>query len=132
MGKEGNAKNSPLLLIIIVLAMMIVALVVLFSMVGEYVFHGAFNPMNMALSIGTILLSLYLLLQIIKRPKDFFLETQRVTTTIRCMNCDYVTAREFEGGDYVLKEVGVCLKCGGNLIIHSIFREVKDEERRSE
>lgn len=132
MGREGGTRSAPIFLIIIVLVMMIIALIVLFSMVGEYMIHRTFSPINMALSVGTILLSLYLLLQIIKKPQDLLLEVQRITTMIRCMNCDYVTAREFERGDYILKEIGACPKCGGNLIIHSIFREVKDEERRSE
>ncbi|MBS7604809.1 hypothetical protein KEJ31_00710 [Candidatus Bathyarchaeota archaeon] len=61
-----------------------------------------------------------------------FSESQRTITTIRCMSCDYITAREFEKGDYVLKEMGACPKCGGSLLIYSIFREVKDEERGSE
>ncbi|MEM2464452.1 MAG: hypothetical protein QXL85_02395 [Candidatus Bathyarchaeia archaeon] len=128
MDKEGKISKASILLMIVVLIMLIIALAEIFSIIGEYMAHRAFNPVSIALSLGTILLSVYLLFQIIKKPKDHFFEAQRITTMVRCTSCDYVTAREFEKGDYVLKETGTCPKCGGNLIIYSIFREVRDEE----
>lgn len=131
MDKRGRIRKTSILLIIIVL-ILTVALVEISSIIGEYIIHGRFNPLSVALGLGTILLSVYLLLQIIKKPKDIFSENQRTITTIRCMNCDYVTAREFEKGDYILKDMGACPKCGGNLLVYSIFREVKNEERGSE
>ncbi|MEM0049294.1 MAG: hypothetical protein QW424_04905 [Candidatus Bathyarchaeia archaeon] len=139
MDKRGRIGRISILLIVIVL-ILAVALIIIFSGIGEYityVLNTLFNPLsidplNIALGLGIILLSVYLLLQIIKKPKDIFSESQRTITTIKCMNCDYITAREFEKGDYVLKEMGTCPKCGGSLLIYSIFREVKDEERGSE
>ncbi len=44
-------------------------------------------------------------------------------TVIKCSNenCTFREEREFKRGDYVFKEVGVCPKCKGKLIIASIY-----------
>ncbi|MEM2320789.1 MAG: hypothetical protein QXS79_02750 [Candidatus Bathyarchaeia archaeon] len=128
MGEKGKTRGAQILLAIIVLIMLTVFF-------WEDIFHKVPSMENIfliALSIGTILLSLYYLLQVIKKPSDIFLESQKVSCVIRCVSCDYVSTREFEKGDFVLKEVGTCPRCGGNLIIYSIFRDVKEKERRSE
>lgn len=125
MGEEGKKSRAPIIFIVIALAVLIIALI---TLLWEYAFQGTYNPINVALSIGTILLSIYFILQVIKKPQNLFFETYKTTTVIRCVNCNYVSVREFEKEDYVLKEVGVCPGCGGNLIIYSIFREVKDKK----
>lgn len=129
MGEKSKARSVQIILAIIALIMLIVALTAFF---WEYIFHKAPSYVTIALSIGTILLLLYYLLQVIKKPSNMSLEPQKVSCVIRCVSCDYVSAREFEKGDFVLKEVGTCPRCGGNLTIYSIFREVKEKERRSE
>lgn len=126
MNKEGGRKIMRIILAIIALIMLIVAIAVFF---WEYASHGAPNYITVALSIGTILLSLYYFTQAVKRPQDILFEQQKISSVIRCMSCDYVTAREFTKGDYILKEVGACPRCGGSLIIYSIFREVKEKEK---
>lgn len=125
MDEKSKAESVRILLIIIALIILIIALISLF---WEYLSHKTPSYITILLSISTILLSLYYLLQIIKKPRDIPLNSQKVLSIIRCTNCDYVTARGFEKGDFILKEVGACPKCGGNLIIYSIFREVKEKE----
>lgn len=129
MSDEGRTKGASLILIMIALTILIISLIALF---WEYVLNRTFNPINIALSIGTVLLSLYFISQVLKKPQNLFSESHKVTTTIRCVSCDYVSAKEFEKGDYILKEIGTCPRCGSNLIIYSIFSEVKEKERRAE
>lgn len=129
MDENDKVGKVRIILAMIALIMIIVALIAFFR---EYISHRTPNYITVILSVSTILLSLYYLLQIIRRPRNMFLESQKVSSIIRCTNCDYVTAREFNKGDFVLKEVGICPRCGNNLVIYSIFREVKEKERRSE
>ncbi|MEM1515098.1 MAG: hypothetical protein QXT26_03400 [Thermoproteota archaeon] len=125
MSEKGRKSGVLIVFMVVALAVLIIALI---TLLWEYVFQGTYNPINMILSIGTILLSLYFILQIIRKPQNLFFETYKATTVIRCVNCNYVSARGFEKEDYILKEVGVCPGCGDNLIIYSIFREAKDKK----
>ncbi len=50
----------------------------------------------------------------------------RLIELIKCSGCGYVETRMPKKGDYVFKKVGKCLKCGGELYIESILREVKN------
>jgi len=46
-----------------------------------------------------------------------------VSTEIVCEACGLREVRAFSRGDYILKHVGKCPRCGGERIITSIFRE---------
>lgn len=46
-----------------------------------------------------------------------------VLTEITCGSCDLREVRAFSKGDYILKHVGKCPRCGGERTITSIFRE---------
>ena len=46
-----------------------------------------------------------------------------VSTEITCESCGLREVRAFSRGDYILKHVGKCPRCGGERIITSIFRE---------
>lgn len=46
-----------------------------------------------------------------------------VSTEITCEACGLREVRAFSRGDYILKHVGKCPRCGGERIITSIFRE---------
>lgn len=129
---EDKAKKKPILLIIVVLAICIIALLTLFWEIIALISQSPINLMNLILSTSTIVLSLYIVSQLMGRSKSLNSETLRVITVLRCESCDYSSAREFEEGDYVLKEVGACPKCNGPLTIYSIFREVKTREKHPE
>jgi len=72
-------------------------------------------------------LSSYMLLQTRRRVRKFTLKMQPVTTTIVCSKCGFKNIRDFERGDYILKEMGPCVKCEGTLVTSAIYREVKDK-----
>ncbi len=46
-----------------------------------------------------------------------------VSTEITCQSCGLREVRAFSRGDYILKHVGKCPRCGGERIITSVFRE---------
>lgn len=125
---EGKAKKPSIFLLIMVIVMLVMALFTFFWEIINFITAKTVNSMNLILSSSSIALSIYILLQIRERSKSIIFEPSRVITVLRCENCDYSSAREFEKGDYVLKEIGVCPKCNGPLIIYSIFREVKAKE----
>jgi hypothetical protein len=74
-----------------------------------------------------LVLSTYMLFQIRRRIQGFTLKTPPITTTIVCPKCGLKNVRNFERGDYILKELGPCTKCEGTMIISAIYREVKQK-----
>jgi len=47
----------------------------------------------------------------------------RLVKVVKCEKCGYVEVSEPGKGDYVFKEVGDCTRCGGRMVITSIYRE---------
>lgn len=74
-------------------------------------------------------LSAYMLIQTKRRMQRFTLKTQPITTTIVCSKCEFKNVRNFERGDYILKELGSCTKCEGTMMISAIYREVKEKRK---
>ncbi len=126
---ESKAGKISAFFIGIVFVMLAMALVALIFAIEAYVMQGNIDVVNVILSASTIALSIYLLLQMRKKPLSLDSEALKVLTVIRCTKCNYENIKDFEKGDYVLKEVGSCPKCDGTLLIYSIFRETKEKER---
>ena len=126
---ESKAGKISAFFIGIVFVMLAMALVALIFAIEAYVMQGNIDVVNVILSASTIALSIYLLLQMRKKPLSLDSEALKVLTVIRCTKCNYKNIKDFEKGDYVLKEVGSCPKCDGTLLIYSIFRETKEKER---
>ena len=126
---ESKAGKISAFFIGIVFVMLAMALVALIFAIEAYVMQGNIDVVNVILSASTIALSIYLLLQMRKKPLSLDSEALKVLTVIRCTKCNYEKIKDFEKGDYVLKEVGSCPKCDGTLLIYSIFRETKEKER---
>lgn len=50
---------------------------------------------------------------------------QRVVfTNVECSSCHAKTKQAFKDGDYVVKEIGKCEKCGGPKVIALIYSEL--------
>ncbi len=126
---EGKARRISIFFITVILVMLVMSLVALILAVETYVTQGNIDVMNTILSVSTIALSIYLLLQMRKRTLSLDFEALKVLTVIQCTKCNYRNVKDFEKGDYILKEVGSCPKCDGILLIYSIFREVKEKEK---
>ncbi len=76
-----------------------------------------------------VAISAYLLLQAKKKPLRESFEMPQVVTTILCQKCGFKNIRDFERGDYILKETEPCPKCNDKMMIASIYREVKEKEK---
>lgn len=126
---EGKARRISIFFITVILVMLVMSLVALMLAVETYVTQGNIDVMNTILSVSTIALSIYLLFQMRKRTLSLDFEALKVLTVIQCTKCNYRNVKDFEKGDYILKEVGSCPKCDGTLLIYSIFREVKEKEK---
>jgi hypothetical protein len=86
------------------------------------------------LLIGFIALTLsaYVLLQSRRRVMSMKIEEPKMMTMTECRKCGIKSAREFQRGDYVFKELGPCEKCPDDkLVITAIYKEVKSKEKAS-
>jgi len=129
MGEKSEIKRAPTFFMAVILVMLIMSLAALLLAIEAYITQGSLETMNIILSVSAIALSVYLLLQMRRKPLIPDFEVLKVLTVIQCARCDYRSIRDFSKGDYVLKEVGSCPKCSGTLLIHSIFREVEKKEK---
>jgi multidrug transporter EmrE-like cation transporter len=127
---NANQKISTYLtmIVLIVMALAITALLI----AGETYLAGDQLAAGVLAGIGLIALVLsgFLLYQSKLQSKQVKLEVPKVMTTIEC-KCGGKTAREFQRGDYVYKEVDIpCPKCPTtHQMITAIFKEVKEKEK---
>jgi hypothetical protein len=129
-----NAKRiSPFLLVIVIITL-VLALAFIYMGFQAYL-GGGFDDgsLNLAFGMALLAISTYLLFQTKKRPVKKGLEIQPMNTTVLCQKCGFKNVREFQRGDYVLKQMeDPCPKCNEkNLSISAIFREVKEKTKRS-
>ncbi len=47
----------------------------------------------------------------------------KVLSVVMCANCGFKVVRTFGTGDYVMKDVGQCQQCKGNMRVDSIYAE---------
>ncbi|MEM1530802.1 MAG: hypothetical protein QXH19_01830 [Candidatus Bathyarchaeia archaeon] len=127
--EEGGVRRAPIFFMAVIIVMLVMSLAALILALVAYLTQNTIEYMNVILSVSAIALSVYLLIQMRRKPPSLGFETLKVSTVIKCVKCNYESVREFERGDYVLKEVGSCPKCSGTLHIYSIFREVKEREK---
>lgn len=83
----------------------------------------------MILGATTLALSSYVLFQTRKSVLKSALKSLPVTTTILCEKCGLKNVRDFKRGDYIFKDVESCPKCNENMMISSIYREVKEKRK---
>ena len=125
---EMKVKRAPTFFIAIVIIILAMSLTALLLSIDSYIRHGKIDVINMVFSISAVFLAAYMFLQM-RRKINISIKPPRVLTLIQCLKCDYRDMREFEKGDYILKEIGPCPKCSGTLVIYSIFRETVDKKR---
>ena len=122
-------RNIPFFLAII-LIMLILSIIALYQAVNAYL-SGA-SEGNYLMMLGTIglAMSAYMLFRTRRGVPRLTLEMQRVATTILCGKCGFKKIRGFERGDYIFKEAEPCPKCDEEMMIASIYREVKEKGKR--
>ena len=77
----------------------------------------------LAIGLGGLAFSVYMLLQTRGKPMQATLEVPRVLTTLECPKCDFKNIRDFQREDYIFKKVGSCQKCEETMTITAIYRE---------
>lgn len=74
----------------------------------------------------------YMMIQTRRKTLRLPIQAQRVATTILCQKCGFKNIRDFQRGDYILKDTEECPKCNEKMIIASIYREVKEKKGKKE
>jgi len=74
----------------------------------------------------------YMMIQTRRKTLKLPIQAQRVATTILCQKCGFKNIRDFQRGDYILKDTEECPKCNEKTIIASIYREVKEKKGKKE
>jgi hypothetical protein len=109
--------------------MLLISTVALYQAVEMYMINNSLDFSNILLSISGFVLSMYMFMTMRKKPLKLGFEIPKVTTIIKCSNCSFKKIRDFEKGDYILKEVGKCSECNNSpsMVITSIYREVDEK-----
>jgi len=126
---EPPATNISLFSVVMVLITVVLSVIALF--IGFATYEGQEPNALPYMLIGFIglAISAYLLLQTKRKPLREAFEMPQVVTTILCQKCGFKNIRDFERGDYIFKETEPCPKCNDNMMITSIYREVKEKEK---
>jgi len=127
---SAAAKHISYFFVGIVFVLIALSFISLYQAVETYNKYKTADFINMVFSIGAIILSAYLLIQMRKQPMSLGFEQTKVYTVLRCSNCDYKNIREFQNGDYVLKKAELCPKCNNQTFISTIYREATEEEKK--
>jgi len=127
--KETPVRRISSIVLIVIIVVLILSVSALYQAYELFII--ADPTMGYYLLIGFIGLafSAYMLIQTRTRMKRFTLKEQPVTTTLVCSKCDFKNLRNFERGDYILKEVGPCTRCDGKMTISAIYRELKEKPK---
>ena len=82
----------------------------------------------LAIGLGGLAFSVYMLFQTRGSPLQSILEVPRVLTTLECPKCDFKNIRDFQRGDFIFKKEGTCQKCQEAMTITAVYREPKKKK----
>jgi hypothetical protein len=128
--KESNKMKFPPLFLAIILIILALSAATLYRAINSFLV-GNFTDGTYLLMVGisTLALSLYMTFQRRGRKPELKLKPQKVTTTLLCEKCGFKKLRNFETGDYILKEMETCPKCDEKMEIVKIYREKTKDEK---
>lgn len=123
-------RTSPFQLALIMLTLLL-ALAAIIVGVQDRLADPTSESWVMYITMGILVLALstYMLYQTRKRMLRLGgIEMQPITTTLQCQKCTVRNIRDFKSGDFVFKETEEqCPSCKENMIVSSIYREVKEK-----
>jgi Mn2+/Fe2+ NRAMP family transporter len=128
-GTEASAKRFSSIVLVVIVVVLALSLTALYQAYELFLSNDPIMGYYLLIGIIGLALSTYMLFQTRRRVQRFTLETQPITTTIVCPKCNFKNVRNFERGDYILKELGPCTKCEGTMIISAIYREIKEKRK---
>jgi len=130
MNEEEKPRRSPFIFFAIILVVLALSIIVLSQAVNAYLSgdFGFESSILLMMGLAGFIATAYILLQTRRGILKLALETPKVSTTIMCNKCGFKNVRDFQRGDYILKEAEPCPKCNEKMLIASIYREVKEEK----
>lgn len=130
MSDEEKPRRSPFIFFLIILVVLALSIVALSQAVTGYL-NGDFgfeNSILLMMGLAGFIASAYMMFQTRRGIIKLTLEAPKVSTTIMCSKCGFKNIRDFQRGDYILKEAEPCPKCNEKMMIASIYREVKKKK----
>lgn len=129
MSQPSNAvRKMSFFFILVISVLLVLSFFSLYQAVETYRRTGSADPLTITLSVSAIALSSYMLLQTRRKPPKLGFEMPQVFATVQCTSCDFTNTREFQTGDYILKDAEPCPKCNGPSFISSIYRKAEEKE----
>lgn len=125
--KERTARRFSSIVLIVIVVVLVLSLTALYQAYELFLTNDPMVGYYLLIGFVGLALSTYMLFQTRRRMRGFTLKTPPVTTTIICAKCGLKNVRNFERGDYILKELEPCTKCEGTMMISAIYREVKQK-----
>jgi hypothetical protein len=122
----SRISSFVLLVVFITLALSLVALIFSVTIIGE---NSDAAWVMLVLGLMGVAISTYVLVETRRRLSKLKVVIPPVTTTIECKKCGIKNVREFQRGDFILKETEPCQKCNDKMLITAIYREVKEKEK---
>lgn len=131
MNESGTARRFSSIVLIVIIVVLALSLTALYQAYDLFLVNDPMMGFYLLIGFVGLALSTYMLFQTRRRIQRFTLETPPIVTTTVCSKCGFKNVRNFERGDYILKELGPCTKCQGTTIISAIYREI-NEKRKEE
>lgn len=129
MTEAGSAKRFSSIVLIVIIVVLAISLTALYQAYDLFMANDPTMGYYLLVGFVGLALSTYMLFQTRRHAQRFTLESQPVLTTVICGKCGFKNVRNFERGDYILKDLGKCTKCEGTTIVSAIYREIKEKRR---
>ncbi len=131
--KSPSSSRFSSIMIIIILVALGLSIAAFYQAIIAYG-NQQFNMGSYFALIGIMGLTFltYMMIQTRRKTLKLPIQAQRVATTILCQKCGFKNIRDFQRGDYILKDTEECPKCNEKMIIASIYREVKEKKGKKE
>ncbi|UCE96556.1 MAG: hypothetical protein JSV51_02870 [Candidatus Bathyarchaeota archaeon] len=124
---EVSTRRFSSIILIVIIVVLALSLAALYQAYELFVLNDPNMGYYLLIGIIGLALSTYMLFQTRRQIRKFTLKSPPIVTTIICPECNFKNIRNFERGDYILKELGQCTKCKGKMMISAIYREVKEK-----
>ena len=131
MNEGGTARRFSSIVLIVIIVVLALSLTALYQAYDLFLVNDPMMGFYLLIGFVGLALSTYMLFQTRRRIQRFTLETPPIVTTTVCSKCGFKNVRNFERGDYILKELAPCTKCQGATLISAIYREI-NEKRKEE
>lgn len=129
MNEGGSARRFSSIVLIVIIVVLALSLTALYQAYDLFLVNDPMMGFYLLIGFVGLALSTYMLFQTRRRIQRFTLEEPPTVTTMVCSKCGFKNVRNFERGDYILKELGPCTKCQGTTTISAIYREIKEKRK---